>query len=310
MATAEHLLLDKTWFDDGRLFASWRPPARRLLHQTRCNLHRELHRSLHRSCVHLKGHGGVKGALRRIMRQQPSHHYVARFDVARYYESIDHEVLLKILRQRGASAASAAVVADYLRLPDRKRSGCGMTAGGSLSPLLAAVMLIPLDEAMNRLWRRYGLFYVRYMDDFVVMAPTRHKLRRAIKEVHAVMGDLGLGLHATKRCIGQLSNGFDFLGYRVVPGRRLRTSAEGRRRFAEKFRRLYEQGADHHRLWRYAERWCRWRRAGLRGLVSLKGGLKRVVIQQLRALGIVGFPIPIYDAQIGTWQTQKTSASG
>jgi len=24
-------------------------------------------------------------------------------------------------------------------------------------------------------------------------------------------------------------------------------------------------------------------------------------------LGIVGFPIPIYDAQTGTWQTQKTS---
>jgi len=36
-------------------------------------------------------------------------------------------------------------------------------------------MLIPLDEAMNGLWWRYGLFYVRYMDDFVIMAPTRHK---------------------------------------------------------------------------------------------------------------------------------------
>ena len=164
-------------------------------------------------------------------------------------------------------------------------------------------MLIPLDEAMNRLWRRYGLFYLRYMDDFVIMAPTRHRLRRAIKEVHAVMGGLGLRLHATKRCIGKLSNGFDFLGYRVVPGRRLRTSAEGRRRFAEKFRRLYEQGADHRRLWRYAERWCRWRRAGLDKLVSLKGGLRRVVIRQLRMLGrmvnrpirhrsSVGFPTP------------------
>jgi hypothetical protein len=64
---------------------------------------------------------------------------VARFDVARYYESIDHEVLLRILRQRGASAASAAVVAGYLRLPDRKHSGRGMTAGGSLSPPAAAV---------------------------------------------------------------------------------------------------------------------------------------------------------------------------
>ena len=29
MATAERLLLGKMWFDDGRLFASWRPPARR-----------------------------------------------------------------------------------------------------------------------------------------------------------------------------------------------------------------------------------------------------------------------------------------
>ena len=55
MATAGHLLLDKTWFDDGRLFASWRPPARRLLHQTRCNLHRELHRSLHRSFALRRG---------------------------------------------------------------------------------------------------------------------------------------------------------------------------------------------------------------------------------------------------------------
>ena len=51
----------------------------------------------------------------------------------------------------------------------------GPNSSGSLSPLLAAVMLIPLDEAMNGLWRRYGLFYVRYMDDFVIMAPTRHK---------------------------------------------------------------------------------------------------------------------------------------
>ncbi len=74
MATAERLLLDKTWVDDGQLFASWRPPARRLFHQTRCNLQSELRRSLHRSCVHLIGHGDVKGALRRIMRQQVRPH--------------------------------------------------------------------------------------------------------------------------------------------------------------------------------------------------------------------------------------------
>ena len=114
----------------------------------------------------------------------------------------------------------------------------------------------------------------------------------------------------SKRPIGKLSKGVDFLGYRVVPGRRLRSSAESKRRFAEKFHRLYEQGASSMRLWRYAERWCRWRRSGLTGLVSLKGGLRRVVIRQLRMLGIVGFPLPTYDAQTGTWQMQKQTASG
>ena len=101
----------------------------------------------------------------------------------------------------------------------------------------------------------------------------------------------------SKRLIGKLSKGVDFLGYRVVPGRRLRSSAESKRRFAEKFRRLYEQGASSMRLWRYAQLWWRWHRAGLDGRVTLKGGLKRVVIRQLRMLGIVGFPIPKYDAQ-------------
>ena len=104
--------------------------------------------------------------------------------------------------------------------------------------------------------------------------------------------------------------GFDFLGYRVVPGRRLRSSAESKRRFAEKFRRLYEQGAGWLQLWRYAQGWWRWHRAGLDGQVALKGGLRRVVIRQLRMLGIVGFPIPKYEAQTGTRQTRKASASG
>ncbi len=101
----------------------------------------------------------------------------------------------------GASSQSRAVVKDYLRLPDRRQSGCGMTAGGSLSPLLAAVMLIPLDEAMNRLFRRYGLSYVRYMDDFVILAQKPHQLRRAIKRVHEVLGRIGLHLHGRRRLL-------------------------------------------------------------------------------------------------------------
>ena len=93
------LSLKNTWTDHGRLFAAWHPSSCQRLHQTRHHLQRQLCHSLRRCCLHLKGHGGVKGAWRHIMRQQANQRYVARFDVARYYESIDHQILLRIMRQ-------------------------------------------------------------------------------------------------------------------------------------------------------------------------------------------------------------------
>ena len=129
----DRLQLENTWLDDGRLFALWCPHSRAVLQRTRIRLHRELHGKLYRTCVHLKGHGGVKGALRYIARRQPNYRYVARFDVARYYESMRHDLLLDLLEQMGASAQSRAIVKDYLRLPDRRQSGRGMSAGGPIS---------------------------------------------------------------------------------------------------------------------------------------------------------------------------------
>ncbi len=76
------------------------------------HLHRELRGKLYRSCAHLKGHGGVKGALRYIARRQPNYRYVARFDVARYYESMRHDLLLDLLGRMGASSQSRAIVKD------------------------------------------------------------------------------------------------------------------------------------------------------------------------------------------------------
>ena len=127
-------------------------------------------------------------------------------------------------------------------------------AGGCLSPLLGAVMLTPLDEAMQQLMRKTGIYYVRYMDDFLILAPSRRVFRRAIKCVHQVLRDLQLRLHTKKRFIGRVCRGFDFLGYTVTPGRRLRPSAESHRRLLAKFRRLYEQGASAAALWRYVAR--------------------------------------------------------
>ena len=60
----------------------------------------------------------------------------------------------------------------------------GIPLGCPLSPLMGALYLRDLDDRMAET----GLFYARFMDDSVVLAPTRWKLRRAIKAVNLGAG--------------------------------------------------------------------------------------------------------------------------
>ena len=64
------------------------------------------------------------------------------------------------------------------------------------------------------------------MDDVVVLAKTRWRLRRAIRLVHHILNELKLKVHKKKRFIGTTIQGFDFLGYTIHPFRRLRPSGE------------------------------------------------------------------------------------
>lgn len=102
------------------------------------------------------------------------------------------------------------IVRNYLALPDTGNTGKGMVAGGSLSPLLAALYLLPLDTAMDEMQNKDGILYRRFMDDFVILAPTSWKLRKAIQRVHAVLKTLGLTLYKEKRFIGKSAKGSDF----------------------------------------------------------------------------------------------------
>ena len=60
---------------------------------------------------------------------------------------------------------------------------------------------------------KFGLFYVRFMDDMLVLSPTRWKLKRAVKRLNEVFNDLKLEKHPDKTFIGRIEKGFDFLGY-------------------------------------------------------------------------------------------------
>ncbi len=111
-----------------------------------------------------------------------------------------------------------------------------------------------------------GLFYVRFMDDILVLAPTRWKLRGAVKAVNAMLGSLRLEKHPDKTFIGKIDKGFDFLGSHF--GRAGLTVARATiEKFVERAFRLYEQDRKERsgpsRLDTYVERWRGWVVGGL-----------------------------------------------
>ncbi len=140
----------------------------------------------------------------------------------------------------------------------------GISLGCPVSPLMGALFLDVLDRRMEAT----GLCYVRFMDDWVVLAPTRWKLRKAVRIVNETLAELRVEQHPDKTFIGRIEKGFDFLGYEITS-----TGIEGIAQrtlnsFAKRVTRLYEQGASAGRIGDYVRRWCKWALSGLDGLIT------------------------------------------
>ena len=142
----------------------------------------------------------------------------------------------------------------------------GVSLGCSLSPLMGALYLKPVDD----LFRDSELFYARFMDDWVILSPSRWKLRRAVAEVNEVLDTLKVKQHPDKTFIGRTCRGFDFLGYQFeVHGRGLNVSARAIANRDERIHRLYEQGAGKDRIGDYVRRWWSWAKGGLQPITRL-----------------------------------------
>jgi len=126
-----------------------------------------------------------------------------------------------------------------------------VTADGSLVP-----------QAARRCHAKGRMEYVRYMDDWVIITPTRWKLRKAVRLVNQVLNDLQVEQHPDKTFIGRAERGFDFLGYFMKPGS-LTVAATTAGKMQERIARLYEQGADDDSIGEYVKRWWVWARSGL-----------------------------------------------
>jgi hypothetical protein len=164
---------------------------------------------LPRSCYHVPGKAGeaklgAKAAVRHICSRLPPNQFVFRSDVKGYYASIDHAVLPSLVRYRIDDRKVLDLIEQYLRRTVDENClystvTVGISLGCPLSPVMAAIYLEPLDRRMEA----SGLAYARFMDDWVILAPTRWSLRPAVRIVNETLRELRVEQHPGKTFIGR-----------------------------------------------------------------------------------------------------------
>ena len=229
------------------------------------------------TCVHVKGHGGLKRAVTHIQAKLGDYRFVCKTDVKGYYQAIDQYTLLNQIADQVAEPLLRRYCYAIVRRTVEEGGNYrdieqGISRGCAISPLLAALYLKDLDDKFSR---QPGLYYVRYMDDILILSKTRWQNRRAVKILNQTLNSLKLKQHPAKTFIGKIEHGFDFLGYRFSR-QPLQLAAVTVEKHVETLHRLYEQQIRKKAnsvelasvLGQYRQRWRRWCTAGLSDIVK------------------------------------------
>jgi RNA-directed DNA polymerase len=164
-------------------------------------------------------------ALRRVDGQLGGGHtHVVDIDIEGYFDSIDQERLMELLREELSDGRLLSVIERMLKAGVLEEgvwesSETGTPQGGVISPLLSNLYLDGLDKLMEE--RGYAM--TRYADDMVILCQSQSEAKQALETVRGWMREVGLRLHPEKTRLVDMNEAdacFDFLGYRFKRTRR------------------------------------------------------------------------------------------
>lgn len=141
--------------------------------------------------------------------------WVLKCDISRFFDSIDHEVMIEILKKyiRGQDLLS---LLKNIIFSFETKSGKGLPLGNLTSQLLVNIYMNEFDQYV-----RHELkvkYYIRYADDFVFLHQDKKYLQQILKNIDLFLQDrLKLTLHQHKVSIETFSSGIDFLGWVHFP---------------------------------------------------------------------------------------------
>lgn len=202
------------------------------------------------ACRVKKGTHKAIDRLQYWMRQterKPKKYYYLKLDVSKYFYRIDHDILKQILRNMIDDDQLLGLLAKIIDCEDTKfglpmgadigdvafdemLSDVGLPIGNLTSQMFANLYLNELDQFCKH--RLHLHYYIRYMDDIIILHHDKKELERIKRTIADFLGDkLNLQLNR-KTCIRPTSMGIEFVGFRVWS-----THRKLRRKTAKKLRK-------------------------------------------------------------------------
>lgn len=196
---------------------------------------------------------GTHLAVEEFGRHARRYAYVLKCDIAKYFPSIDHAILVGLLARKIKDPRVLWLLRVIIEASNAQEFVCRHFAGDDLFTPLARRRGIPIGNLTSQFFANLYLngfdhyvketlrcpAYLRYCDDFVVFGDDRPSLWRIKAAMGHYLSTLRLTLHPRKCQLFPTRAGVDFLGYRVFPThRRLRATTAKRaiRRLREKAR--------------------------------------------------------------------------
>jgi hypothetical protein len=191
--------------------------------------------------------GAIKEALKCI---EGGARFYAAADIRSFFTKISKSHVLTILRsavdddqfsdfvEKAITTELSNMAALREKADDFPIQDIGVAQGNSLSPLLGNIILADFDQKMNDGDCRC----IRYIDDFLILAPTAKAANARLKKAISMLGNLGMELSPEKSSKGAISLnvGFNFLGVEVKPGI-IRPSTVAQQRFLTSLDRTFSE---------------------------------------------------------------------
>jgi retron-type reverse transcriptase len=158
-----------------------------------------------------KGTHAAVDRLTQFLRHNHDNAFVFHGDVRKFFDNIDHETLITILRRK---IADERVIHIIRKILTNQGISLGVTLGNYTSQWFANVYLNELDYfAKHHLKVKH---YIRYMDDFLLLSDSKSELHSWKHQIEKLLNEqLKLELHPIKRQIFPTRTGIDFVGYTV-----------------------------------------------------------------------------------------------